>query len=59
MRNVLKVGARLVGGACFVFRRGVGVQTVFKLSFPQPAHSAACQHAAECAGCGKLSLNTV
>jgi len=38
MRNMLKVGAaRVVGGAYFVFRRGVGVQTVFKLSFPQPA----------------------
>jgi len=29
MRNMLKVGAaRIVGGAYFVFRRGVGVQTV-------------------------------
>jgi len=38
MRNMLKVGAsRVVGGAYFVFRRGVDVQTVFKLSFPQPA----------------------
>lgn len=35
---MLKVGAaRVLGGAYFVFHLGVGVQTVFKLSFPQPA----------------------